>query len=220
MKTRMPARLPHLAVLAVLAVAALPAAAQNVQAGKTLYDDICRACHGFPPLGGPERAAGNPTLIANALRTVPQMQPFNFLSSGQILDIAAYLATVVQPATPPRPTADYTDLWWNEAESGWGLNLIQHPSNIIFGVMYTYESPGRPAWFVLPSGTWTTAFSYTGDLYRVTGPSVAAAAFDTTRVQAVKVGTATLSFTDPGHGTWTFSVNGTEVTKAITRQPF
>jgi hypothetical protein len=76
------------------------------------------------------------------------------------------------------------------------------------------------SWFVLPGGTWTTTFSYTGDLFRVTGPSVADAAFDATKVQAAKVGTGTLSFSDSGHGTWTFSVNGTTVTKSITRQPF
>lgn len=220
----MPRAFPRLAarlVLAgLLALAALPGAAQSVEAGHTLYDNICRACHGFPPLGGPERAAGNPSLIASALRTVPQMQPFNFLSSTQILDIAAYLATVVQPATPPKPVNDYTDLWWNEAESGWGLNLIQHPSNVIFGVMYTYESPGRASWFVLPGGTWTTSFSYTGDLYRVSGPSAAGATFDPSRVQALKVGTGTLSFGDASHGTWSFTVDGIAVTKVITRQPF
>jgi hypothetical protein len=206
-------------LLLALAANAVPAAAQNVAAGQVLYNDICRSCHGFPPLGGPERAANNPSLIASALRTVSQMQPFNFLSSGQILDIAAYLGSVIAPPPPPVPAVDYTDLWWNEAESGWGLNLIQHPSNIVFGVMYTYESPGRPTWFVLPGGTWTTTFSYTGDLYRVTGPSVAGA-FDPLKVQAVKVGTATISFSDAGHGTYTFSVNGVTITKNITRQPF
>ena len=210
---------PRIVLCLVLAACAAPAAAQNAAAGQTLYNSICRACHGFPPLGGPELAANNPTLIATALRTIPQMAPFQFLSSAQIQDIAAYIGTIVKPPAPPVPAVDYTDLWWNEAESGWGLNLIQHPSNIVFGVMYTYESPGRPAWFVLPSGTWTTSFSYTGDFYRVTGPSVAGA-FDPAQVQAVKVGTATLTFSDAGHGTYTFSVNGTTVTKNITRQPF
>ena len=43
------------------------------------------------------------------------------------------------------PFADFTDLWWGgPSESGWGLNLIQHPSNQIFGVWYTYER-GRHA---------------------------------------------------------------------------
>jgi cytochrome c553 len=209
------------AVLLLLAVlAAAPAAAQSIAAGQATYNDICRGCHGFPPLGGPERAANNPTLIATALRTVPAMQPFNFLSSAQIQDVAAYLGSIIAPPPPTRPAFNYTDLWWNPAESGWGLNLIQHDSDIVFGVMYTYESPGRPAWFVLPSGAWTTAFSYAGDLYRVTGPSAADATFDPNLRQIVKVGTGTLSFSDANNGTWTFSVNGQAVTKSITRQPF
>jgi hypothetical protein len=204
-------------LLLALVATAVPAAAQNVSAGQTLYNNICRACHGFPPLGGPERAANNPALISTALLTVPQMQPFNFLSSTQIQDIAAYLGTII---APPAPATDYTDLWWNEAESGWGLNLIQHPSNVVFGVMYTYESPGRPTWFVLPGGTWTTTFSYTGDLYRVTGPSAADPVFDPSLRNTVKVGTGTLSFFDANRGTWTFTVNGVTVVKSITRQPF
>jgi len=24
------------------------------------------------------------------------------------------------------PATDYTDMWWNPAESGWGLSFVQH----------------------------------------------------------------------------------------------
>lgn len=209
-------------ILLVLAVAAgLPAAAQNVANGRTLYDNICRGCHGFPPLGGPERAANNPTLIAQALARVPQMQPFNgSLTGADIQDIAAYLGSLSGPPAPAVPAADYTDLWWNEAESGWGLNLIQHASNVVFGVMYTYDTTGKPSWFVLPGGTWSSSTTYSGTLYRVTGPSAAGATFDPTLVKAAPVGTGTLTFSDANHGTWSFTVDGQAITKSITRQPF
>src|SRR5205823_853533 len=38
--------------------------------------------------------------------------------------VYAALAQYLNP--PPSATTDYSDLWWNPNESGWGLNLIQH----------------------------------------------------------------------------------------------
>ena len=41
------------------------------------------------------------------------------------------------------PGFDTTDLWWNAAESGWGINLTQHASGQIFAVWYTYGADAR-----------------------------------------------------------------------------
>jgi cytochrome c553 len=216
----------RLLILRVAAIAvlgwALPAAAQSVAHGQALYGNICRVCHGFPPVGGPERAEGNPAVIQNAINArVPAMSFLRgVLTTGDIADIAAYLASLLAPPEPAVPAFDYTDLWWNEDESGWGLNLIQHPSNLIFGVMYTYESPNRATWFVLPGGTWSSPTTYSGAFYRVTGPAFNNPVFDPGAVDVRPVGSATLTFTDRDHGTFAFSVNGTPVTKTITRQPF
>src|SRR6185295_19593915 len=59
--------------------------------------------------------------------------------------------------TSSTPFADFTDLWWNPNESGWGLNLIQHPTNQIFGVWYTYDANGKRTWFFMSGGTWTSS---------------------------------------------------------------
>ena len=210
--------------IAVVA-AALPAAAQSVARGQSLYGNICRVCHGFPPSGGPERAEGDPAVIQAAINgRVPAMGFLRgVLTSSDIADIAAYLTSLLDPPDPPAPAVpafDYTDLWWNPDESGWGLNLIQHPSHVIFGVMYTYEPPNRATWFVLPGGTWSSPTTYSGLFYRVTGPAFNNPAFDSAAVKAVAVGSATLAFSDRDNGTFSFSVNGAQVTKAITRQPF
>jgi hypothetical protein len=121
---------------------------------------------------------------------------------------------------PPGPTTDFTDLWWGgDNQSGWGFNIIQHATNQVFGVMYTYDSTHRPLWFVLPGGSWTDTNVFEGSWYRVTGPAYNGP-FDSKKVDVVQVGTVRLTFTDSSHGTLQFTVNGVTVSHDITRQPF
>ncbi len=127
--------------------------------------------------------------------------------------LAPYLGATSGGAT------DYSDLWWNPSESGWGLNIIQHASRNIFAVWYTYGGDSRPMWFTVPGGTWTASNTFTGSVYATSGPA-ANAAFDPSRVAASAVGTATLTFSDANNGTWSYTINGVSGTKAITRQPY
>ena len=214
--------------LAALLAAPGAAFAQNVANGEVLYRSICIVCHSLPPVGGAVLGANNPTLIRQAINgLVPVMQaavgPFNF-TDAQLADIAAYIQSVLHPAPPPPPPApvpafDYSDLWWNPGESGWGLNIVQHPSGIVFAVMYTYGTDRRPFWFVMPAGGWTASNVYSGPWYQVTGPAFDAP-FDPGAVRPSQAGTATLTFSDADHGILQFSVDGTSVVKSITRQAF
>jgi hypothetical protein len=129
----------------------------------------------------------------------------------------ATLAQYLSPAASP--TGQFTDLWWNPDESGWGLNIVQHPTQMIFAVWYTYGSDRKPAWYFLPSGSWTSANVYSGTLYSSSGPPFSGA-FDPRLVNVAPVGTATLSFVDDNHGTFSYSVNGVAGSKSITRQPY
>jgi cytochrome c553 len=215
-------RVVAVAWLVAVALSAVSAAAQSIANGRAIYSNICISCHGFPPSGGPERAEGDPRVIQNAINT---RAPMGFLrevlTPNDIADVAAYLVSLSQPVPAPAiPALDYTDLWWNPAESGWGLNLIQHASHVIFGVMYTYEPPNRATWYVMPGGTWSSPTTFGGPLYRVTGPAFNIATFDPAAVDVRQVGAATLTFADRDNGTFAFSVDGTPVAKAITRQPF
>ena len=116
---------------------------------------------------------------------------------------------------------DYTDLWWGgPSESGWGLNLMQHASRNIFGVWYTHDASGRMMWYVLPGGTWASANVFTGTLYATSGPPANGPAFNADAVTRRAVGQGTLTFTDANNGTFAFSIDGVNGTKAITRQPF
>ena len=128
--------------------------------------------------------------------------------------LAQYLGTAAAPA------ADYTDLWWNPGESGWGLKLIQHPSRNMFGVWYTYEADGTRTWFVMPGGSWTATNTFSGTLYATSGPGFTAQPFDPNQVQSRAVGTATITFSDANNGTFSYSVDGVAGTKSISRQPF
>ena len=118
------------------------------------------------------------------------------------------------------PTYDVTDLWWNPPEPGWGLNLIQHPNNVVFGVMYTYDVSRRPLWLVMPGGQWLTSLQYEGDLYRVTGPQYIQPSFDPSRVHLEKIGTMRIDLTGRDFGTLTLLIGGVRTAKSITRQPF
>ena len=211
----------RLALALLLALAGVSAFAQSVSNGQSLYNGTCNSCHGTPPVGGPERAANAPSVIKNAINTVGAMQFMRGMySDSQLADIAAYIGSL-QGVPPPPPSTtplfDYTDLWWNPNESGWGFNIIQHPSNVIFGVIYTYAAPNRPMWYVLPGGVWTSSTTFTGKLYRVTGSpgNIAFKGGDVT-----EVGNATLLFGSANNASLTYSVDGVQVFKLIERQPF
>jgi len=212
-------------ILGLLLALGLSAHGQSVSNGQSLYQATCNSCHGTPPAGGPELAANNPSLIKSAINSIVPAMSFlrGVYSDAQLADIAAYVATFQSgggglPPPAPAPQFDYGDLWFNASESGWGFNVIQHASNNIFGVIFTYDAPNRPAWYVLPGGTWTANTIFTGALYRVTGSPANVATFRLGDVR--QVGNATILFQDKDHASFTYSVDGVQVTKAIQRQNF
>jgi lysyl endopeptidase len=126
------------------------------------------------------------------------------------------------PQSPSQPSnlsmPNFSDLWWNPAESGWGLSITQHDA-MIFAAWYLYDDAGRPAWMVMPGGQWTSATTFTGDLYRASGPDPRAA-FDPARVVRERVGVGSLSFDAPDRALWSYQVNGVAGSKQLQRQPF
>lgn len=131
--------------------------------------------------------------------------------------------SAVSPPPPPPPTVfNVEGLWWKSpagSESGWGVN-ITHQGDILFATWFTYDTDGSGMWLVMPDGTKTGTNSYSGALFRTTGPSFDAATFDPTKVAATQIGTASFSFSDANNGTFTYSVNGVVQAKNITRQVF
>jgi hypothetical protein len=118
---------------------------------------------------------------------------------------------------------NYQDLWWRApagSESGWGVN-IAHQGNILLATWFTYEDSGKGMWLVVPDGERIgNTSSFSGALYRTTGPAFSANPWNPAQVVATQVGTATFSFNDASSGTFTYTVNGVTQSKAITRQVF
>jgi hypothetical protein len=119
------------------------------------------------------------------------------------------------------PTTNYQDLWWRSppgSESGWGVN-IAHQGDILFATWFTYDAAGRAAWFVMSNGNRTGPKTYSGGLFRTTGPAFSAVPW-TGQAKLEDMGTATFAFTDANSGTFTTVIGGVTQTKPITRLVF
>jgi hypothetical protein len=127
--------------------------------------------------------------------------------------------TVGAPAMPD--LADYTDQWFNPAESGWGLGVHQQGS-VIFATLFVYGSDGNTTWFVAPDVEHVAGSagvdSFAGALYKTTGPVFTAAQFDSSAVRVTAVGTLAFNGQPDGTANVQYSVNSATVTKAIVRQ--
>lgn len=121
----------------------------------------------------------------------------------------------------PRNTAsNYSDLWWNPAESGWGLSIL-HQGDNIFLAWYTFATDGRPQWLTAlllrqPDG------DFAGRLNR----AVSGTPYTTTPIGPVtsfplpEVGDVRVHFNDGERATLSYSVDGFTQAKPIQRLVF
>ncbi len=112
---------------------------------------------------------------------------------------------------------NYQDLWWNPAETGWGLN-VAHQGSILFVTLFTYGADGKARWFVMSAGRRTAPGVYSGTLYQTGGPPFNASPW--TPTTATAVGNMVLNFAHGNQATLTYDVNGVSVSKQIQRQVF
>jgi hypothetical protein len=116
-------------------------------------------------------------------------------------------------------TDNYTDLWWNKDESGWGIN-INHQDDILFATLFTYDLDGTPMWLVASNVAKQANGSYAGDLFRTTGPVFSAEPWNPSQVGVTTVGTIRLTFDSASSATLEYTVNGAPVSKRIEPQRF
>ena len=136
--------------------------------------------------------------------------------------LAAVLYALALPAAAQvTPAANYTDMWWNPNESGWGISIAQHTAtNKVFAVWYTYDQAGRTVWYVVPGGAWSAANVFSGTAYRTQGSPWVGAAYNPNALVATPAGSVTFRFDDANHATLSYTVDGVTGSKPISRQPF
>ncbi|MGZ5047047.1 MAG: hypothetical protein ACXWF0_07235 [Usitatibacter sp.] len=134
--------------------------------------------------------------------------------------VALLLLAVSSLALPAEPALDYSDMWWaGPAENGWGMSVTQHGS-LQFIALYVYDGTGKPAWYVLPNGTWNASLTaYSGALYRPTSSPYTA--YDPSRFNANdSVGTLTVTYASASTATLAYAIEGVSGTKSVSRQSF
>jgi hypothetical protein len=117
------------------------------------------------------------------------------------------------------PQVNYTDLWFNESEPGWGIAVTQR-GNIMFAAWYVYDGGGNPIWFVVPNCPVSSdGNSCAGDVFQTKGPPFGST-FDPSQVQVIAAGRMVLNFSDPNNGELDYLRDSLFVSKKITRQLF
>ena len=127
------------------------------------------------------------------------------------------------------PVRNVTDLWWHPSESGWGLNLMQHPSGTVFATWFVYDGDKTPSWYVVPEGRWISGSTYSGPVYRTSGPNFCfdgevcpGLEFDPAAVTRTLVGEMSFSIdpSDYDRANVRFTINGRTLLRAVRRQGF
>ncbi len=114
---------------------------------------------------------------------------------------------------------NYQDMWWNPNESGWGINIAQQ-GDVMFATWFIYGLSNQPTWIFLSSATRSgvTGNTFAGDIFQASGSAFSAVPFVPLQAgNLTNVGRASVVFADSRTGTLTYSINGIEVVKQITR---
>ncbi len=129
--------------------------------------------------------------------------------------IGAVLFVVACAAQPAAARTDYSDLWWNPSESGWGVNFVQ-AQNFLFASFFLYGPASDPTWYTAemnlsPNG------SFSGPLYTTTGAYFAGTA-NQAHKSVRQVGEVSFTPTTATSGTLVYTVDGIAVSKNVERQ--
>lgn len=125
-----------------------------------------------------------------------------------------HAASCISVALSRKAVANYQDLWWNPAESGWGINLT-HQGDVIFATLFTYGTDGKATWMVMSEGRRQADGSFAGDLYRTAGsPFNANPVAPTGAGDVSRAGNMRLTFTDGENAALAYSIDGVEIRKS------
>jgi hypothetical protein len=129
--------------------------------------------------------------------------------------MGATAARTIEPEHKTSVTTDISDIWWNQAESGWGLQLVQE-HDIAFATVFIYGPDGKPTW-VTAQLTVGSGLTFSGPLFVTTGPYFGGT-FNPGAVTIRPAGTMTFTLLTVGTARVTYTVDGVAVTKQLQRQ--
>lgn len=113
--------------------------------------------------------------------------------------------------------ANLSGLWWDPAESGWGLTL-DHQAQFLFATFFIYGENGTPTWLVAQLDAATAdQTSFSGPVYTTTGTTFSRP-FVASDTRATQVGAASFAVQSDIRLSITYSVNGVSVSKVVVRQ--
>lgn len=121
-------------------------------------------------------------------------------------------------ASSAYPAYNYTDLWWNSTESGWGIS-IHVKRDKFFAAWFVYDAAGNPTWYTFQGGRWETATRYSGPIYVThAAPNSGVGPLSSLTIAAAGFGVMTFNGTD--QAVFTYDIGGISGNKSIVRQPF
>lgn len=135
------------------------------------------------------------------------------------LAVATLVLLVTSTARATSWSVDQSDIWWNPAESGWGIQFVQR-GDVIFATMFVYGADHTATWFTstMFGSAAKASPTFAGDLIASQGPGFATIPFDPTTVTRAKVGSMRFQPESDTSGVLAYSVNGVSVTKMIVRE--
>ena len=120
------------------------------------------------------------------------------------------------PAGATSFSTNQSDLWWNPAESGWGIQFVQQ-ADVIFATMFVYDQNTNPTWYTATLN-FTGGSTWSGTLMATKGPWFGNPTFNPAQVTQQQVGAMTVNFSAIETALLNYAVNGVIVNKTITRQ--
>ena len=127
-----------------------------------------------------------------------------------------WLALVLATGSICASATDYSDIWWNPAEPGWGVNFAQS-GNFIFATFFVYGLGNVPTFYV-GNLTLDETGAYKGGLYATTGTYFGTVPYNPAEFKAPPAGTATFKPSAADKGLLTYNVGAVPVVKNIQRQ--
>lgn len=177
----------------------------------------------FAQVNGTPAAQGSSEI--GSARFTPQAD--GTLRFDYTVDGVAQGKTVRRVAPGPIPSCRFTeeargnarnvsDIWWNPAENGWGLHLIES-NGLIFLAWYTYGADGKAMWVSgllsrQPDGRFLGALNRPSSgvpFAQINGPA--------TSFPVPEVGQASLRFSNGEQGVFEYTLDGVTQSKTIER---